>query len=216
MPVAFLFPFLGRICSITMLNIDFVKLRTEHHCPASLLEPLDVVLVDVVADINLGKSVFLGDFIVGIIVGIQLLLLFLNRVYMGTGIIYLMVAVDSGDIVPHGKGYNCITAHTVFVHNLLRSIVTRWIDFLDKVCKIFVYKTAVVEHQIALLNLWNVIQLASAVEGFLLDLVLLQYFIRGVIECSLLPPVITFLVIRSVVEHLFNVRLADDGTPTKL
>ena len=34
-----------------------------------MLEPLDVVLVDIVADINLGKSVFLGNFIVGIILG---------------------------------------------------------------------------------------------------------------------------------------------------
>ena len=51
-----------------------------------------------------------GDFIVGIIVGIQLLLHFLIRVYMGTGIIHLVMAVDSGDIVPHGKGDNCITA----------------------------------------------------------------------------------------------------------
>ena len=199
-----------------MLNIDFVKLRTEHHCPASLLEPLDVVLVDIVADINLGKSVFLGNFIVGIIVGIQLLLLFLNRVYMGTGIIYLMVAVDSGDIVSHGIGYNCIPAHTVFVHNLLRRIVACWIDFLCKVCEVFVYKTTVVEHPIALLNLRNVIQLASAVEGFLLDLVFLQYLIRGVIECSLLPSIAALLVAGCVVEHLFNVRLADNSTPTKL
>ena len=199
-----------------MLNIDFVKLRTQHHCPATLLESLDVVLVDIVADINLGKSVFLGDFIVGIVVGIQFVLFFFDGVYMGTGIIHLVVAVDSGDIVPQGKGDNCITAHTVFVHNLLRSIVTRWIDFLGKVCKIFVYKTAVVEHPIALLNLQNVIQLASAVKGFLLDLVLLQYLIRGVIECSLFPSIITFLVIRSIVEHLFNVRLADNSTPTKL
>ena len=99
----FFFPFLGCICSITMLYIDFVKLGTLHHCPASLLEPFDVVFVDIVADINFSKSVFLGDFIVGIIVGIQLLLLFLNRVYMGTGIIHLVVAVDSGNIVPQGK-----------------------------------------------------------------------------------------------------------------
>ena len=199
-----------------MLNIDFVKLRTQHHCPASLLESLDVVLVDIVADINFGKSVFLGDFIVGIIVGIQLLLLFFNRIYMGTGIIYFVVAVDSGDIMSHGKGYNCIPAHIVFVHNLLRRIVACRIDFLCKVCEVFVYKTTVVEHPIALLNLRNVIQLASAVEGFLLDLVFLQDLIRGVIECSLFPSIITFLVIRSIVEHLFNVRLADDGTPTKL
>ena len=135
---------------------------------------------------------------------------------MGTGIIHLVVAVDSGDIVPQGKGDNGITAHTVFVHNLLRSIVTRWIDFLGKVREVFVYKTAVVKYPIALFNLRNVIQLASAVEGFLLDLVLLQYLIRGVIECSLLPSIITFLVIRSIIEHLFNVRLADNGTPTKL
>ena len=199
-----------------MLNIDFVKLRTEHHCPASLLEPLDVVLVDIVADINLGKSVFLGDFIVGIVVGIQFVLFFFDGVYMGTGIIHLVVAVDSGDIVPQGKGDNCITAHTVFVHNLLRSIVTRWIDFLGKVSEVFVYKTAVVEHPITLLNLRNVIQLASAVEGFLLDLVLLQYLIRGVIECGLLPSITPFLITGCIIKHFFNVRLADNGTPTKL
>ena len=140
-----------------MLNIDFFKLRTEHHCPASLLEPLDVVLVDIVADINLGKSVFLGDFIVGIVVGIQLLLLFLNRVYMGTGIIHLVVAVDSGDIVPQGKGDNGITAHTVLFHDLLRGIITVRIDFFGKVGKILVYKGAVVEHMIAFFNLRDVI-----------------------------------------------------------
>ena len=31
-----------------------------------------------------------------------------------------MVAVDSGNVVPQGKGDNGITAHTVLVHDLLR------------------------------------------------------------------------------------------------
>ena len=127
-----------------------------------------------------------------------------------------MVAVDSGDIVSHGKGDNCIAAHIIFLHDLLRRIIACWIDILGKVCKVFVYKTTVVEHPIALLNLRNVIQLASAVEGFLLDLVFLQYLIRGVIEDGLFPSIAAFLVVGCIVEHFFNVGFAYNGAPAKL
>ena len=122
-----------------------------------MLEPFDVVFVDIVADVYFGKPVFLGDFRIGIIVGIQLLLLFFDGVYMGTGIIHLVVAVDSGDIVPQCKGDNGITAHTVLFHDLLRGIITVRIDFFGKVGKILVYKGAVVEHMIAFFNLRDVI-----------------------------------------------------------
>ena len=40
--------------------------------------------------------------------------------------------------------------------------------------------------------------------------------IRGVIEDGLLPSIAAFLVVGRIVEHLFNVGFAYDGTPTKL
>ena len=122
-----------------------------------MLEPFDVVFVDIVADVYLGKPVFFGDFRIGIIVGIQFVLLFFDGVYMGTGIIHLVVAVDSGDIVPQGKGDNGITTHTVLFHDLLWGIITVRIDFFGKVGKVFVYKDAVVEYTITFFNLRDVV-----------------------------------------------------------
>ena len=140
-----------------MLTIYFVKLGAQYHSSASLLEPRYIVFVDIIADVYLGKPIFLGDFRIGIIVGIQFVLLFFDSVYMGTGIIHLVVAVDSGNVVPQGKGDNGITAHTVLFHDLLRRVITIRIDFFGKVGKIFVYKGAVVEYTATFFNLWDVV-----------------------------------------------------------
>jgi hypothetical protein len=122
-----------------------------------LLEPRYIVFVDIVADVYLGKPVFLGDFRIGIIVRIQLVLFLFDSIYMSTGIVHLVVTVDSGDIVPQGKGDNGITAHSVLFHDLLRGIITVRIDFFGKVGKILVYEGAVVEYTVTFFNLWNVV-----------------------------------------------------------
>ena len=140
-----------------MFTIYLVKLGAQYHSPASLFEPRYIVFVDIIADVYLGKAVFFGDFRVGIIVGIQFVLFLFDSVYMCTGIIHLVVAVNSGDIVPQGKCDNGITAHTVLFHDLLRRVITVRIDFFGKVGKIFVYKGAVVEYTVAFFNLWNVV-----------------------------------------------------------
>ena len=153
----FAFALLGCICTVPMLTIYLIKLGAQYHSPASLFEPRYIVFVDIVTDVYLGKPIFLGDFRIGIIVGIQLVLLFFDSVYMGTGIIHLVVAVDSGDVVPQGKGDNGITAHTVFFHDLLRGVITVRIDFFGKVGKILVYEGAVVEHTATFFNLWDAV-----------------------------------------------------------
>ena len=153
----FSFALLGGVCTVTVLTIYLVKFGTQHHSPTSLLEPRYIVFVDIIADVYLGKPIFLGDFRVCIIVGIQLVLLFFDSVYMGTGIIHLVVAVDSGNVVPQGKGDNGITAHTVLVHDLLRRVITVRIYFFGKVGKILVYEGAVVEYTATFFNLWDVV-----------------------------------------------------------
>ena len=76
---------------------------------------------------------------------------------MGTGIIHLVMAVDSRYIMTKGKSDYRIAAHIVFLHDLLRRIIACWIDILGKVCKVFVYKTAVVEYTATFFNLWDVV-----------------------------------------------------------